>query len=200
MDLGRVYVRYTRDYDVQQMWSGNNTKYCDFEKIIKAAALSESRRGITGLVVGKEEDVCMGKMKKLIAQKTTEFVRRINQIEGDEHMARYVSQRQIRKLMRSCGNTSRCLPCYSFAILHIIYQMIDDEGRKECRVELQNIGETVFNIVGQYYRDNENDLLALFILKSYSPFNKEVEKRQLQGPENYPSVLRRGRLWAMNRI
>lgn len=78
--------------------------------------------------------------------------------------------------------------------------MIDDEGRKECRVELQNIGETVFNIVGQYYRDNENDLLALFILESYSPFNKEVEKRQLQGPENYPSVLRRGRLWAMNRI
>lgn len=133
----------------------------------------------------QERDFRCARTKKYIANEATKLIKSFGRIQSDENMALYASKRQISRLFRVCQNEGSCLSCYSFVILHVIIQSINE--REILKDTLEKMSDLIFNLANNYLLDYPDDALAQYIVDCYKVYRLEVESGL---SEDFPDIHR----------
>ena len=185
MCLGRVYIRFGKDYK-------GYTRFSNFDELLEAVAFSVqygNGRNLVKSIAGKKV-ACLSHTKKYIAEEATRLISRFGRNNQGDHMALYASKNQINRLIRVCEHDSNLLSCYSFVVLHIIYISINQEERNKLQVDFNKLDNLIYHLANAYLRDNGHDDLAQFVVDCHPPIEVEIHGGAICRPADFPDVHR----------
>lgn len=187
MSLGRVYVKFGKDYEGYSVFN-------EFDSLLEAVAFSVKYGNGKALVktVADKTIPCLSNTKKYIAAEATRLIKRIKiyRNPSGDHMALYTSKRQINRLARVCKCTGNDLSCYSLLVLHIIYISINQTNRDNFRIVFNDLEDLIYKIADNYMQHHGCDDLAQYIVNCHPRIRQEIQGGVICSPNHLPDIHR----------
>lgn len=186
MSLGRIYVRFGKDYD--SMYDRFDNFDCLLEAVARSVR-SANGKPLIKHVYGKEI-VCLAQTKKFIAKEATNIIKQINRVYTGDHMALYASKTQINRLIGVCQHEKHSLSCYAFIVLHVIYININKVELDDFHGDFDTLRRLIYTLGNEFIRHHEHDDLAHYIVNCYLPVQQEMTDGVICQATNFPDIHR----------
>lgn len=159
--LFRVYIRISGEYDIAVA----ALRPLNMMDLLKAVAMAYPDGDVEPLYDLHSEKFYEGRTKMFILRKASLFITRVHNTPSDrETMGKFVSSKQLKRLIRAFSMPNKCISGWALVYIYIIYSLL--EGKSSIAADCLYYINALTALVASYLRHHEDDEIAVFFIES----------------------------------